>query len=76
MSPGVESGGSCTLVLSRGGRIVTVTTKAQPDATTTNCGNLVVGRNKLEAGSWSAVLRYSSPTARGVSEPATVEVPR
>jgi hypothetical protein len=76
LSPVVESGGTCTLELEKGNRTVTVSSNAEPDASTTACGHLAVPRAKLSAGSWTAVLRYTSPTTTGSSEPSTVEVPR
>jgi hypothetical protein len=76
LSPIVESGGTCTLELTKGDRTVSARSSAEPDATTTACGNLSVPRAQLTAGSWSAVLRYSSPRTRGSSAPTTVEVPQ
>lgn len=76
LSPVVESGGTCTLELTKGSRTVTAVAPAQADASTTSCGNLAVPRAQLTPGSWSAVLRYSSTTTTGTSDPATVAVPQ
>jgi hypothetical protein len=72
----LQAGGTCTLELRMGARKVAVSAPAEPDASTTVCGNLTVGRAKVVPGSWTAVLRYSSTTTAGVSAPATVQVPR
>jgi hypothetical protein len=76
LSPLVESGGTCTLELTKAGRTVSHSSRAEPDATTTACGNLAVPRGKLTPGSWRAVLRYTSPRTTGTSAPTTVEVPQ
>jgi hypothetical protein len=76
LSPLVESGGTCTLELTKAGRTVTESSRAEPDASTTACGNLAIPRAKLTPGSWGAVLRYTSPKATGTSAATTVEVPQ
>jgi hypothetical protein len=72
----LQARGTCTLELTMGARRVAVSAAAEPDASTTVCGNLSVGRARVVPGSWTAVLRYSSSTTVGVSAPATVQVPR
>jgi hypothetical protein len=76
LSPVVEAGGTCTLALTKGSRTVTAVAPAQADASTTSCGNLAVPRTRLTAGTWTAVLRYSSRTTTGTSDPAPVAVPQ
>lgn len=76
LSPVVETGGTCTLALTKDGQTVTATSPAQADASTTSCGNLVVPRAKLRPGSWTAVLRYASKTTTGSSDPSPVVVPQ
>jgi hypothetical protein len=76
LSPVVESGGTCTLALTKGGHTVTAVAPALADATTTSCGNLSVPRARLTAGTWSAVLRYASKTTAGASDPMPVTVPQ
>ena len=75
VSPVVESGGTCTLELSRDGRTVAVSGPAEPDATTTVCGDLVVPAAEVGPGEWRAVLRYRSSGTSGASESLVVEVP-
>ena len=75
VSPVVESGGTCTLELRRGGRTLSASGPAEPDATTTVCGGLAVPVADLEPGEWEAVLVYRSASTSGESEPLVVRVP-
>lgn len=70
----VEEGGVCTLTLTKGGATVTGRTEALPDASTTSCGEVAVPGDELSAGTWRAVLSYSSDGHSGASEPVDVEV--
>lgn len=70
----VESGGTCTLVLTQDARVVTTSVQATPDAASTSCGALSVRRGDLGPGTWSAELQYSSPTAAGSAAPVSIEV--
>jgi hypothetical protein len=72
--PVVESGGSCTLVLSRGSNRVSTTNPALPDAQSTVCGLMEIDKSRLSTGTWSATIEYSSPSSKGVSTPQTIEV--
>jgi hypothetical protein len=76
LSPVVESGGVCTLQLTKDSRTVTAAAPAQADASTTSCGDLAVPRAKLTPGAWTAVLRYASKATTGSSDPTSVAVPR
>jgi hypothetical protein len=71
----VEVGGTCTVTLTRDGRQVEATRPAEPDATTTNCGLLVVPDDQLTPGDWQATLSYRSTTSYGTSQPTLVTVP-
>jgi hypothetical protein len=71
----LELEGSCTLTITNGTTEREVTAAAEPDATTMTCGTLTVPGQDLTSGTWSAVLRYESGTARGESAPADVDVP-
>jgi hypothetical protein len=75
VSPVVESGGTCTLELRRDGRTATASGPAEPDASTTVCGDLAVPVAELEPGEWQAVLVYRSPSTSGESDPLAVRVP-
>jgi hypothetical protein len=70
----IEDGGTCTLTLSRHGDTVRTKTTAVADAATSTCG-LLETRTGLEAGTWEAVLSYSSDRAQGESEAVKVVVP-
>ena len=70
----VETGGTCTLTLTRGTSTATATASAVPDAATTSCGTVTVPRDQLSPGTWTAELRYASPTAAGSAAPVTIEV--
>jgi hypothetical protein len=70
----IEDGGTCTLTLTQGGDTVTATSTAAADASTTSCGLLETAAG-LAAGTWDAVLAYSSDNARGESEAVEVTVP-
>jgi hypothetical protein len=76
LSPVVESGGTCTLALTKGSRTVTAVAPALADATTTSCGDLAVPRAQLTPGGWTAVLRYASKTTTGTSDAMRVAVPQ
>jgi hypothetical protein len=58
----IETGGTCTLSLTRGSAVVTDQTAATPDSSTTQCGDLSIAAAKLTAGTWEATLSYSSST--------------
>jgi hypothetical protein len=70
----IESGGTCTLTLSKAGVQVTAQGQARPDAATTACGGLTVPGAKLGAGTWKAVLSYTSATSTGSSTPVEIAV--
>lgn len=69
----IENGGTCTLTLTQAGSVVTATSTAAADATTTSCGLLETAPG-LAPGTWRAVLSYSSKSAHGSSEPLDVRV--
>jgi hypothetical protein len=71
----IESDGTCTLALTRGGRTVSASTPAEPDATTTDCAGLSVAGSQLAPGAWQAVLTYRSKAHTGASAPVQVDVP-
>lgn len=71
----VETGGTCTLVLTRGDARASAAGASQPDAASTTCGTLAIPRSELSAGSWTAELSYTSATSTGVAPTFTIEVP-
>jgi hypothetical protein len=70
----VEDGGVCTLTLTKGGASVTATADASADASTTACGGVTVPGSQVSAGTWKAVLSYSSAGHAGTSDAVDVEV--
>ncbi|MGY1845718.1 hypothetical protein [Modestobacter sp. SYSU DS0875] len=74
VSPLVEDGGTCTLVLTQGAAEVTATGSGQLDASTTSCPELSVPGGELRPGTWTAVLEYASGSGSGTSEQLPVEV--
>jgi hypothetical protein len=74
VTPVIEDGGTCVLVLTKGSSTVTATSTGKADAATTDCGNLEVPRSRLSAGTWQAALKYSSAAAHGMSAKLTVEI--
>ena len=71
----VETGGTCTLTLTRDGVTTSGTSDASPDAVTTSCGEVRAGGPELVPGSWDAVLSYESAESAGASAVFSVVVP-
>lgn len=71
----VESGGTCTLTLTRGSTAVDVSAEAVDNVTSTSCPALTVAGDRLESGTWQATLSYTSESFRGVGDAVEVEVP-
>jgi hypothetical protein len=69
----LEDGGTCTLTLTKGSENVTSTSTAAADASTTSCG-LLETSGGIAAGTWHAVLSYSSADAHGTSQSTEVVV--
>jgi hypothetical protein len=70
----VEPDGTCTLTLRRGSETHEASAAATPDRTGTSCGGLEVPLQDLDAGTWTAVLSYSSPTSAGSAAAVDVVV--
>lgn len=71
----VESGGSCDIVLTKGGQQVKKTVKAQPDVSTTTCDTVMIPRGEIpESGTWNATVTYTSPNAEGTSDSLQIKV--
>lgn len=69
-----ESGGTCTLTLTKAEQSVSESNPAVVDAQSITCGQIEVDRSKLSSGAWGAVIGYSSGTYEGKSSEAMVEV--
>ncbi|HUS25902.1 MAG TPA: hypothetical protein VMY99_00965 [Nevskiaceae bacterium] len=74
--PGVfEDGGTCTVTLTKGSQQVQKQGSGTKNVSTTQCPNTVIPRAEFSTGTWTAVVSYSSATAKGNSAPGSVEVP-
>jgi hypothetical protein len=70
----IESGGRCSVTLTRAGSTLTGSSVASEDATTTACAVVVVDVPVGSAGEWTGVLRYESDQVETSSAPFTVTV--
>ena len=70
----VEETGTCTLKLTKGATVLEAESTGMADAGSTACGALQIDASQLTAGTWTAVLEYSSPTTSGTSDSMTIEV--
>jgi hypothetical protein len=70
-----ESGGTCTLTLTKGASAVTTTATAVADVRTSACGQMSVPSDRLTPGAWTVSLAYDSATSHGVSSAVEVQVP-
>lgn len=71
----VDASGTCTLTLTQAGRAQTQTIDALADASTMSCGGFLIAGSDLSAGTWDAVVSYTSTQLSGSSEPVKVVVP-
>jgi hypothetical protein len=70
----VENPGECTLKVSQGSTVRTVSRTGTADASTVSCGGLAIPGSDLSAGAWQATLTYSSAARFGAATPVTVQV--
>ena len=70
----VEEGGVCQFVFTGSSGEVTAESTGVYDANSTSCGLVQVPSSSFTRGSYSLVLKYSSPTTETVSEPMAVEI--
>jgi hypothetical protein len=68
----VDTGGTCTVSVSRAGTTVSQKFTASPGPSSTDCGAMSISSPKFTAGTWSLTISYSSPRARGVSAATAV----
>lgn len=74
----VENGGTCSVVLTKGGAAPHATSQGAASASTTSCGELRIPASSVGPGTWQANLTYSSPAGGQGARAAgstTVEVP-
>jgi hypothetical protein len=72
----VESGGTCTATVSKGGVTRTASAPAAAVSTYVGCNPMTIPGSALSAGTWSVRVTYSSRTAAGTSAAKTAEVTR
>lgn len=70
----IESNGTCTLTLAKGGVIKTASRPAQLNTTNTTCGESDIPTSSLSLGTWQATLSYTSKTSSGTSDEFPVDV--
>ena len=71
----VESGGTCTLTLTKGSTSVDVSAEAVDNVTSTSCPAMTVPGDRLSSGTWLATLSYESGTSQGTGNAVEVQVP-
>lgn len=71
----LEQEGTCTLSVSMDTLTRTASGPASPNVADMQCGTLSIAGDALAPGSWTAVLSYSSASAKAVSEPLIIVVP-
>jgi hypothetical protein len=71
----LDPAGTCRLVLVQGSNRVVRDSVPQASASSVDCGQFVVPRTELAAGSWSVTLRYVVGSSAASSEAVQVEVP-
>ena len=71
----VESGGTCTLTMTRDTTTVDISVEAVDNVSSTSCPAMTVPGDRLEPGSWQATLSYESGTSQGVGDAVEVDVP-
>lgn len=70
----VEGNGTCTATVSKGATTVTASNPAFIDVSTSICEPIYIDKTRFTAGTWSVTVSYSSPDAKGSSEPIEVTI--
>lgn len=71
----LDPAGTCRLVLVQGSTRVVRDSVPQATASSVDCGQFVVPRSELSAGTWSVTLRYVVGSSAATSDAVEVEVP-
>lgn len=72
----VESGGTCTYVITRdGSEVLRRSTNGESNKDDTTCGAVELSRAELGAGSYRVTLIYDNAIGRATSDPVSLEVP-
>jgi hypothetical protein len=72
----VESGGTCTATVAKGGVTRTAAAPAAAVSTYVGCNPMTIPGSALSAGTWTVHVSYSSRSAEGTSAAKTVQVTR
>lgn len=73
--PDHYANGTCTITFTKDSHVITKSTPAYKDISTTICTNPVFNKTEFPAkGQWSVIVKYSSDTAKGQSEPQVIEI--
>jgi hypothetical protein len=70
----VESGGTCTVTVSKGATTRTASAPAAGVSSYTGCNPMTIPGSALSAGTWTVQVTYTSRTATGTSAAKTVAV--
>ncbi|HEY0374188.1 MAG TPA: hypothetical protein VGC94_05290 [Amnibacterium sp.] len=70
----VESGGTCTAIVTKGGITRTASAPAAAVSTYVGCNPMAIPGSALSAGTWTVHVTYSSKSAAGTSAAKSVEV--
>lgn len=71
----VEGTGTCTATFTKGSLVVTASSQAFIDVSTSQCGPIDIEHSKFsEQGTWSVIVSYESPTSIGKSDALEVSL--
>lgn len=71
----IEGSGSCTATATKGSTVITETTTAFIDSSTTQCNPIYIEASRLSSGTWDVVVKFSSNSAEGTSDIIKVTIP-
>lgn len=71
---GIVEAGTCTVTITKDGKVVTETSGAFIDASSTQCEPMFIPKSQFSSGTWSVSVSYSSSSAQGTSEKVEVTV--
>lgn len=70
-----EGGGTCTLKLTKGSKVVSKSRKAIQNVSEMSCGYITIPTSQLSSGTWSATVSYKSQELSGTSNAVNIRVP-
>lgn len=69
-----EKNGTCTLKLSKSGKIISKSQDATPNVSEMSCGFISISKSKLSSGTWTAQVTYKSNKYSGASDTVSVKI--